>query len=196
MQSKEIPKELEYIPKALVYEMVEGRPIYYRDYRAYLSGEKTHEEIMGSGYLQSLLIGKLVSLLYNSLGADYKILTNELGIQFGEKSWRAADIAVYRASALQGKSKDNKYIDIPPSLIIEVDTKAELQDLENPFSYYQQKTEELMQFGVEKVIWIFTDTHKILIATPGTKWEITNWNDPVPCLGDLELNIQDIFDSL
>jgi hypothetical protein len=36
------------IPEALVYERVNGQPIYYYGYQDYLKGEKALEDIMGS----------------------------------------------------------------------------------------------------------------------------------------------------
>ena len=34
------------VPKALIYEMVEGQPIYYRGWQSVLRGEKTIEQVM------------------------------------------------------------------------------------------------------------------------------------------------------
>lgn len=42
------------IPEVLVYEMVDGKPICYKGYKDYLSGDKQIDELMGSGYLQAL----------------------------------------------------------------------------------------------------------------------------------------------
>lgn len=40
-------KKSQPIPNYLIYEMDEGKPIYYRCYKAVLKGEKTPKEIMG-----------------------------------------------------------------------------------------------------------------------------------------------------
>lgn len=48
------------IPDSLIYEMVNGSPIYYKGYRDYLNGDKQIEELMGSSILQSLIISRLV----------------------------------------------------------------------------------------------------------------------------------------
>ena len=57
--------------KELVYEMRYGSPIYYREYDKVISGEKTLDEVMGSGGLQSYLIALIVSLLFNRLSDKY-----------------------------------------------------------------------------------------------------------------------------
>lgn len=41
--------------ESLVYEVLDGRPLYYRGYEDVLSGKKSPEEIMGSSSLQWVL---------------------------------------------------------------------------------------------------------------------------------------------
>jgi hypothetical protein len=53
------------IPKSLIYEMVDGKPIYYRGYQEYLSGEKQLEELIGSSHIQSFIVTRLVIMLVN-----------------------------------------------------------------------------------------------------------------------------------
>lgn len=65
------------IPDALIHEQNHGEPVYYRDYRLYLSGEKSIEEIMGSSYLPSLIISKLLISLSQQLGSKYTLLSNK-----------------------------------------------------------------------------------------------------------------------
>jgi hypothetical protein len=50
-------------------------------------------------------------------------------------------------------------------VVIEVDIKADTEDEEkDSFNYVNKKTEELLAFGIKKVIWIFTDSEKVLLA--------------------------------
>lgn len=44
------------ISQALIYEMVDNQPIYYRGYKDVLNGVKDVEDIMGSSLLQAVLI--------------------------------------------------------------------------------------------------------------------------------------------
>lgn len=59
------------IPENLIYEMVDGVPIYYKGYKDYLNGTTEIEELMGSSYLQSLIISKLVYYLMSRLDKNY-----------------------------------------------------------------------------------------------------------------------------
>lgn len=181
------------IPKSLIYEMVDGKPIYYRGYQDYLSGEKQLEELMGSSFIQSMIVTRLVIALGNLLDSKkYEILTNELGLQFKNKSWRAADIAICRKEDLHTVALDNKYLSIPPQVVIEIDTKADLSEVPDSFSYYQKKTDQLLDFGVEKVIWIFTDTKKVMVAEPNQNWQIIPWEKEVQVLDDIVITIQQL----
>ncbi len=185
-------RAIQKIPENLIYEMVNGVPIYYKGYKDYLNGNKQLGELMGSSKLQSFLISELIFLIRSFLGNGYYIFSNELGLQFSKKSWRAADIAVVK------KSKeivlDGKYLDIPPEYVIEVDTKADLTEVKNPFGYYQEKTQELLAFGVQKVIWIFTDTQKVMTANLNDKkWEIFDWDQELELVDGLHVNIRQLL---
>ncbi len=127
------------IPQNLIYEMVNGEPIYYKGYKDYLAGKKQIGEIIGSSILQSLIISRLVFLLQSNIDDNYEILTNELGIQFSKKSWRAADICILKTEDLNKVKDKDKYLTFPPDLVIEIDTKAELNEISDPLGYYHKK---------------------------------------------------------
>ena len=122
---------IQVIPESLIYEQVNGKPIYYKGYKAYLDGNKQLEELMGSSYLQSLIITRLVYLLMSSLGKEHLVLTNEVGLQLKDKSWRAADIAIIETGKLEGVAITNKYLNVAPNVVIEIDTKAELENVKD-----------------------------------------------------------------
>lgn len=179
------------IPDILIYEMVNGKPIYYNGYKDYLNGKKQIGEIMGCSKLQSLIITKLIVLLSTYFGDDYYIFTNEIGIQFSKKSWRSADIAVVKADKVL--ELNDKYLDVAPEIVIEIDTKADLAEIKNPLGYYQEKTDELIKFGVDKVVWIFTETNKILVAEKNKAWTIIDWTDKIEIKSGLELDLNNLI---
>jgi len=179
------------IPKSLVYEMVGGKPIYYQGYKDYLAGNKQVDEIRSSSKLQALIVAELIYLLRSFYGNEYLIFTNELGLRFGKNAWRAADIAVIKSDLVE--DLNDQYLEVPPELVIEIDTKADLQEVRNPLGYYHEKTEDLIQFGVAKVVWIFTDTRKVLIAEQGNNaWRIYDWEDQVEIAEGLAIDMERI----
>jgi hypothetical protein len=90
----------------------------------------------------------------------------------------------------------NKYISVSPKVVIEIDTKAEVAEISDTFSYYNEKTEQLLDFGVEKVIWIFTDSKKTLIATQKKEWALVDWSKNIKIIDGLEINIEEVIHDI
>jgi Uma2 family endonuclease len=120
-------------------------------------------------------------------------LANELGIVHGEGERRALDIAIYEKETLNDIPLDNKYLKVPPKVVIEVDTKADLENFNTPMDYVYEKTDDLLDFGVEKVIWIFTAVRKVMIAAQNERWVITHWNDPIPVVEDIIIHLEEMI---
>ena len=78
-------------------------------------------------------------------------------------------------------------------LVIEVDTKADLRKFENPQDYFHRKTQDLLDSGVKKVIWIFTKEKKTWVAEKGKRWFITDWNDTIDVMDNVFLNIEELI---
>lgn len=168
--------------ESLVYEMWDGKPVYYAGYKDVLNGRKSVEEVMSSSLLQSRIAMKLALYLSQQFDQDiFEIFGNELGVQFKKGDWRACDLAIFEIEKLEGQDL-TKYAWIPPKIAIEVDTKADFSRFNSDFDYYQQKTTQLINFGVEKVIWIFTESRKVWVAEPQKDWVLKNWDQPVDVL--------------
>ena len=90
---------------------------------------------MGSSFLQSLIISRLIRFLLTCLPEVYEVLTNELGLQFSKKHWRAADIAIYQKERLRNIPLQNTYLEIPPKIVFEIDTKADIEQFTTPLDY-------------------------------------------------------------
>ena len=190
------------IPKHLIYEMVDGMPIYYKGYKDYLNDTEQLNELGASSLLQSvlatLMATRLNLLLAQHYGKKYLVLTNELGILFKKKSWRAADVGIVEHDKFKTllKELNNEYIKTPPKIVIEIDTKADLSEFDNSFGYYQKKTKELLDFGVERVIWIYTDTQTVMLAEQGQPWQLQEWTESFEVLENIELNISELMEEL
>ncbi len=83
---------------------------------------------------------------------------------------------------------DEHYADVPPKIVIEVDIMADPTDM-HPDTYFFKKTQKLLDFGVEKVIWITTYTKKITVATPNAPWQVMDWHDDVEVLNGIVCNV-------
>lgn len=186
----------EIVPPALIYEMWNGKPIYYRCYRDVLAGKKTVEEIRAStdlqGVLVALLIGQLAEVINRKV---YCLATNRLGLRIALNDNLASDVAIFEKEKL-GKLK-GKYFDVAPKVAIEVDIKADVTDFPNKLDdYLIQKSQKLLDFGVEKILWIITSMQKVyIIERNNPTWYIVNWSETILVVDDCSLNIKQLLDD-
>ena len=180
------------IPKYLVYEILDSKKIYYKDYKKVLSGELPPEAVMGSSDLQAWIISTIMEFLFKVLPNKYKVLANEVGYFYTpsrSKKWLNLDIAIVSREKL--KKPKGTYLKIPPEVVIEVDTKADLSEIGD--EYYIIKTERLLKSGVKKVIWIFTDAKKVQIAQNNEPWIIVDFNYEFEIIDNIKLNLENIL---
>jgi len=182
------------IPASLIYEEMDGVPVYYRGYRDVLSGKKTLAEIMSCNSFQAVL----VSLINYFLGSQidrkkYIIATNESGLHLAKGNNLANDVAIFEKENLK---LDNHFFKIAPKIVVEVDIKAEVEEYPTrEADYIFEKSQKLIEFGVEKVIWVTTQSHKILIATPSDTWLVMDWNKDIEVMEGVIMNIKKILDE-
>lgn len=168
------------IPAALIYEIMDGKPVYYKGYREALKGEKVFDEIWGANSLQSAIVAFVLKILFRQLDEkQYRILTNRLGLHLDRKNNLCADIAIYEKTKLSVAQADKHYATLPPKIQIEVDINADMDEELSETSYIQQKTDKLLAFGVEKVIWVLSDSKKVIVATPHDNWQMIDWHKEI-----------------
>jgi Uma2 family endonuclease len=178
------------IPSSLIYEIMDGKPIYYKGYRDIIAGTKTIENNMGASTLQNFIIQYILRILFRNLDENkFHILTNEQGLHLSLKTNFSADIAIFEAEKLPVKSADKHYATIPPKIQIEVDIDADLENFETPDAYIYAKTEKLLDFGVEKMIWVMSASKKVLVATKGENWQVINWHKNIEIIEGLSFNV-------
>ena len=69
------------VPNYLIYETLDGEPIYFQGYQQVLNGEKTKEDIMATGRLQTLIISTIQEHLWAKHNREgLKYMSNEVGI--------------------------------------------------------------------------------------------------------------------
>ncbi|WP_297452814.1 Uma2 family endonuclease [Persephonella sp.] len=194
LKNKKKPRKK--VPRALIYEMRKGSPIYYRDYDKVLKGELSLEAVMGSSGLQAWLIDIIITFLKSVLDkSKYIILTNEVGYKFAPRSWYNLDIAIWEKDKVKPYLTQDKLIPVAPEVVIEIDTKADLRKFENPQDYFHRKTQDLLDSGVKKVIWIFTKDKKIWIAENKKPWLIVDFDYEVPVMDKIKFNLKKLIEE-
>ena len=182
------------IPAALRHEEIDGRILYRKGYRDVLAGTKTIKEIMGSSSLQALLVSLIHAELSRVLPEEYIALVSEPGLHIAHNSNVANDIAIFRLSQIERFTK--KYFSIPPDYVIEIDVKIDIDLTEygSPEDYIFHKTQTMLDFGVNTVIWVTTEgPRKILIAQTGQDWRVTNWESVVEFAPDCLFSLQELL---
>lgn len=180
------------IPSYLIYETLNGRPLYRKGYKEVLAKRKSPGEIMGCSDLQAIIVSALHLYIGTHINRKaYWVVTNEPGlhIQLGDNL--SNDIAIYEKEKVTVKGK---FFDVAPKVVIEVDIKVDLEAfpaMEQDYVY--NKTQAMLNFGTERVIWITTQSRKIFVATPNEPWITLNWDATVPVLDNVTLNVAAIL---
>ena len=187
-----VPKPRKRVPDALIYEIMDGVPIYRKGYRDVLSGKKTIEEITGASTLQSVIVSHLMKIIFTFLDEDmYFVLTGEPGVHIDHRNNLANDIAIHDQTVLTPAKISKKYADVPPLIAIEIDIEADVADITET-GYLYKKTHKLFDFGVQKLIWVLTDAQVVMIATP-ERIETVSWNKDVEIMDGHLFNIGAYF---
>lgn len=178
------------VPDYLIKETIDGIPVYYKGYRDVLSKKKNPEEIMADGLLQALFKMWLSHLLRTHLDQKkYWVFAGEVGSHISHKNNMAHDLVVFEKNVLPASKISNKYADVPAKLVLEIDTEIEYGNGLSVETYVHQKTQNTLDFGTEKVIWIFTASRKVMVAERGKDWIISDWDKTVELLDGVVFNI-------
>lgn len=191
---KDVPKKAaRKIPEYLVWEVLDGQPLYRRGYKDVLRKLKTIEEIMGTSSYQSLIGDYITKLLHRQLDDEkYDVLASEIGVHLTKKNNLSNDIAIY--PLLSADKITKKYTDYPAKIVIEIDIDIDssvMKDIE----YLNKKTQKLLDFGIEKVIWVLTNIKKVMVATNANDWVMVDWTRDIEILDGISFNIQAFLDK-
>jgi len=182
----------ETIPASLIFEELDGRPLYRKGYKQVLENNLSSEEVMGSSFLQGLLAGIISTYLAKIFhGKGYWVLTNEPGLHVSHGNNLTNDVAVFDKALIKNVFSKN-YPDVPPKVAIEIDVKIEAGQFPSSEDYLFRKSEKMIEFGTERVIWILTENRKIMVMDKSREWSVYEWDERVPvfdhyqfCLNDL-----------
>jgi hypothetical protein len=189
------PKRKRKIPDYLIYEVMDGQPIYYKGYQSVLNKTKTLEDIMGCSSLQSVLVDYMLFIIYSFIDrTKYRVLSSEIGSHISTGNNLSNDIAIYEKLVLTAEKINKKYPDVPPKIAIEIDTEADVSELTG-FGYVYKKSKKLLDFGVERVVWIMTNTQTVTIMEKGKDWQVREWDTDIMLMDGHIFNIGNYLKS-
>lgn len=107
------------IPEYLVYEIIDGKPYYYKGYRDVLAKTKALEEVMGSSSYQWSIIEYFLRLLFAMPGSiNYRIATNEPGLHLDRRNNLSGDLLVFDKKNFPSTDISVKYSQCQPYYIL------------------------------------------------------------------------------
>jgi hypothetical protein len=179
------PKRAKKVPDYLIKEVIDGIPIYYKGYKKLLRNKET----MGSSALKSVLCSFIsISLISNLNERLYWVCANQVGCYLSDKDIHCYDCAVFEKTVLLPSMVGNHFTQVPAKLVIEVDTNIDNENM-GDMDYIHRKSQKVLNFGTEKIIWIFTQSKKVLIATQDTPWTIQDWATDVLTIDGVTINV-------
>jgi Uma2 family endonuclease len=188
-------RKIQKVPAYLVKEILDEMPVFYKGYKAVLRKEKTLEDIMGASGLQIFIVRYLFRLLDRSLDENlFYVFTGEGGLHIDKGNNLSGDVLVFEKEKLTPNLIDTHYLNIPPLIDIEVDVEIDngtFTDIE----YIQRKTDNLLTFGTQKVIWILTKAQKIIVAEPNKDWLMIDWQKDIEIMNGITFNIPQFLDK-
>ncbi|GAB4027816.1 Uma2 family endonuclease [Spirosoma gilvum] len=176
--------------ESLVYEVMDGRPLYYRGYEDVLAGRKSPEEIIGSSSLQWVLASYFIKLMVVGLDRKkYWFASNKAGVHLDHRNNLSHDVAIYDRTVLTPDKINTQYVTVPAKVTVEIDVKADISKVAD-FNYVNRKTKKLLDFGSEKVIWVFTSSQQVMIAERSADaWLTMDWHRDLELLDGQSFNI-------
>lgn len=82
---------------------------------------------------------------------------------------------------------DENYAQIPPKIVIEIDVKIELGDMQRDV-YVLMKANKLVNFGVGKVMWFFMESKRVIVVD-NHSWTSEEWDEDINILPGICCNI-------
>ncbi|MET7254092.1 Uma2 family endonuclease [Dyadobacter fermentans] len=183
----------ETIPASLIFEELDGRPLYRKGYKKVLENNLSPEEVMGCSFLQGLIVRIISTYFAQMLQRNgYWVLTNEPGLHVSHGNNLTNDVAVFDKALIKNVFSKN-YPDVPPKIAIEVDVKIEAGQFPSPEDYFFRKSEKMIGFGTERVIWVLTESRKIMVMDRSRKWTVYEWDEMVPVFDQYQFCLNDLL---
>ncbi len=181
------------IPDYLIREVIDGIPFYYAGYRSVMNKTKNIDDIMPHSTLQGLIKNYIGDELKAKIDRKkFFVFVGETGVHINLNNNLGLDVAVFDKTKLTPDKIGDKYADVAPDLVVEVDVNVELPDRQaNLFDeFVMRKLRRLFAFGIKKIIWVFTKSKTVIVATPDVPWHIMDWNRDIELFEGINFNIE------
>jgi hypothetical protein len=183
------------VPEYLVKEILDGIPIYYKGYKAVLRKERDLESVIGANGLQLFISRYFSYLLIRQLDENqYFVFVGKPGLNIDTNNNLASDMLVFEQNKLSTSKIDTHYLNLPPKIDIEIDVNIDTTDFTEQ-TYIYRKTDRLLSWGVEKVIWVLSASKKVIVAEQGKDWLIVDWSKDIEIIDGIKFNVSQYLEK-
>lgn len=120
---------------------------------------------------------------------NYWFAPGKSGVHIDYRNNLSHDVAIYERSVLTVDKINVRYANVPAKVAVVIDVKADISRTEDK-NYVNLKTQKLLDFGTDRMIWVFTDSQQVMIADRGADaWLTMNWHRDLELLDGQTFNI-------
>ena len=62
-------------------------------------------------------------------------------------------------------------------------------------TYIYRKTDRLLSWGVEKVIWVLSESKKVIVAEQGKDWLLVDWSKDIEIIDGIKFNVSQYLEK-
>lgn len=142
--------------------------------------------------IQTILAGSILEFLHSQIDkSSYFASSHNTSFHVSKKMNVATDIAIYDKKIIQQYKTKGKYLEICPLSVIQIDIQENtIKFGSSDLAYYSMKTKNLLDFGVQEVIWFFSHIRKVFVAKPNENWQIMYWDKDILLLNQYKINLE------
>lgn len=126
---------------------------------------------------------------------EYFTFVGKPGLDIDTNNNLSGDVIVYEQSKLPISKIDKHYLNVPPKIDIEINANIDTTDFTEQ-TYIYQKTDRLLSWGVEKVIWVLTASKKVIAAEQGKDWLLIDWSKNIEIIDGVKFNVSQYLEKL
>jgi len=161
----------ENISSEFIYDIINGKPY-------------CHKYAQGM-FSRAIIKSHLFEILFEGLKNDQALLiASGPALFINDRNLVTGDIMIFERDKL---TIDENYAQIPPKITIDLDIKVELGNMQQD-EYVFLKTTKLVNFGVGKVVWFFTENRKVIVVD-SQSWISQEWDQGINILPGIDCNI-------
>lgn len=175
-----------------IYEMDEGKPVYSKNTKGFLEVIEQPIFSTADNNFQAWLKMEIAFFSRHFFkNNQYLIFTNRPNFLGKENLCFLSDVVIMEKENFYLNAQSSKIL---PKIIFKIDSKGQGNNLLERAISRKRKINQLINLGVKKIIWIYSDAQIVKVFTY-KKLKILDWHEDILVIKDFSINIQKIVDD-